>query len=101
VGFVVVASLAFATGGALMKVSAGFTRAWPSVAVAALFVLGAFLLARAVGTEGLSTAYTYGLGVEAIMSIVVGMSVFGERLTPVQLVGLALIVVGVAGVRLG
>jgi multidrug transporter EmrE-like cation transporter len=101
VGFVIAASLAFATGGAFMKAAAGFTRPWPSAAVVALFVVGAFLLARAVVADGLSTAYTYGLGVEAILSIVVGMCWFGERLSPVQLIGISLIIVGVAGVRLG
>ena len=97
----IAASTAFALGGAFMKVSDGFVRVWPSLAVVGLFVLGSFLLTRAVHAGGLATSYTFGLGVEAILSIILGMYVFGERLSPAQLIGIALIVVGIAGVRLG
>jgi multidrug transporter EmrE-like cation transporter len=101
VGFVIGASVAFALGGAFMKGSAGFTRLWPSLAVTVLFVLGAILLTEAVHVSGLATAYTSGLGVEALITILVAISWFGERLTPTKLVGIALIVIGVAGVRGG
>jgi multidrug transporter EmrE-like cation transporter len=101
VGFVIGASVAFVLGGAFMKASAGFTRLWPSLAVIALFVLGAFLLAQAVRASGLATAYTFGLGIEALLSILVGIYWFGERLTPTKLIGIVLIVIGVAGVRGG
>lgn len=99
--FVITSSAAFALGGAFMKSSHGFVRPWPSLAVVILFVLGSYFLTRAVHAGGLATAYTFGLGVEAILSIALGMSVFGERLSPAQMVGIALIVVGIAGVRLG
>ncbi len=101
VGFVVAASVAFAVGGAFMKESDGFTRLWPSAAILVLFVVGAVLLTRAVQTDGLSTAYTIGLGVEAILSITLGVYVFGEHVSPTKLIGLSLIVVGLAGVRVG
>jgi small multidrug resistance pump len=101
VGFLVGASLAFAVGGALMTWSDGFRRLWPSLGVVVLFVLGAFLLAQVVRTTGLSTAYALGLGLEAIVSVGIGMYVFGERMTPVKAVGVVLILAGVASVRLG
>jgi multidrug transporter EmrE-like cation transporter len=101
VGFVLAASTAFAVGGAFMKAAGGFTRPWPTVAVVALFVLGAFLLSCAVQTSGLTTAYTIGLGIEAILAIVLGVHLFGEHLSPAKLIGVALILVGVAGLRLG
>ena len=40
-GSVIAASVAFAVGGAFMKVSVGFTRVWPTVVVIVLFVAGA------------------------------------------------------------
>jgi multidrug transporter EmrE-like cation transporter len=101
VGFVIGASVAFALGGAFMKASAGFSRLWPSLAVISLFVLGAFLLTRAVRVSGLATAYTSGLAVEALLTILVAIYWFGERLTPTKLISIALIVIGVAGVRGG
>ena len=84
-----------------MTASAGFTRAWPSVAVVVLFGLGAFLLSRAVRIGGLSTAYTVGLGIEAVLSMGLGVYLFGERPTVLKSVGLVFILAGVAGVRLG
>ena len=84
-----------------MKAAGGFTRLWPSAAVVTLFVIGAYFLTRAVQRSGLSTAYTLGLGVEAVLAVGVGMCLFGERLSPAKLVGIGLIALGVASVRLG
>ena len=99
---VILASLAFAVGGAFMKLSDGFTRPWPSAAVAVLFLVGARRCsASRSGREGLSTAYTIGLGIEAVVSIALGRWMFGERLTGPQLVGVLLILAGVVSVRLG
>jgi multidrug transporter EmrE-like cation transporter len=100
-GTVLLASIAFAAGGALMKLSDGFARLWPSVAVAALFVGGAVLLARAIQTDQLATIYVVGLGLEAIITVGLGVAVFGEHLTVPHTAGLILIGVGVATIRLG
>jgi multidrug transporter EmrE-like cation transporter len=101
VAAVILASLAFAIGGAFMKLSDGFARPWPSAAVAVFFLAGAVLLGFAIGSEGLSTAYTIGLGIEAVVSIGLGCWIFGERLTLPQVLGVLLILAGVVSVRLG
>jgi multidrug transporter EmrE-like cation transporter len=101
VAAVILASLAFAIGGAFMKVSDGFTRPWPTAAAAVCFLAGAVLLGFAIGSQGLSTAYTIGLGIEAIVSIGLGCWVFGERLTVAQVLGVVLILAGVVSVRIG
>ena len=84
-----------------MKAAGGFTQPWPSAAVITLFVVGAFLLTRAVQRTGLATAYTVGLGIEAILVVTVGVGLLGERPSPVKMIGVGLIILGVAGVRLG
>jgi multidrug transporter EmrE-like cation transporter len=96
---VATASVAFGVGGAFMKASNGFTRLWPSAAVVALFVVGSVLLARAIRTDGLSTAYVVGLGCEALVSVTLGLWFFGEHLSPSRVAGLVLITAGVAVVR--
>jgi small multidrug resistance pump len=101
VGAVILASVAFAIGGAFLKVSDGFTRPGPSAAVAALFLSGAVLLAHAVKSQSLSSAYVIGLGLEAVVSIGLGSWLFGERLTWAQAIGVLLILAGVTSVRLG
>lgn len=101
VGLVVAASVAFGCGGAFMKSADGLSRPWPSAAVVASFLVGAVLLARAVRTEGLAVAYTMGLGVEAVVTLVLARYVFGEHLSVNQLAGIGFIIAGVAGVRWG
>ncbi len=99
--WVVVSSVVFGVGGAFMKSAEGFQRAWPSVAALACFVVGAALLTMAIKSDGLSTAYSMGLGVEALVSIAIGRYVFGEHLAGSQAVGVALILAGVLAVRVG
>ena len=84
-----------------MKASDGFTRPGPSAAVATLFLTGAVLLAHAVKSQSLSSAYVIGLGLEAVVSIGLGLWLFGERLTWAQTIGVVLIVAGATSVRLG
>ncbi len=91
---VIVASCLFASGGALMKVSDGFTRVWPSAGVIIMFSVGAFLFARALRTEGLSTVWIVGLGIEAAVSVVLGMWLFSEQFSNFQIAGIVLILGG-------
>lgn len=96
---IAVASVAFAAGGALMKWSAGFSRFLPSAAIAVLFLLGAAAMARAVTTDGMTTTFIVGLGIEAVASVAMGVTVLGERLGPAEWGGIGLIVAGVGMLR--
>ncbi len=98
---IIIGSLAFSVGGAFMRLSDGFTRLWPSVIVATCFVIGAGFLARAVNRGGLSTTYVLGLGIEAVISVGIGLALLGERLTAAQVAGIAIILVGLATVKHG
>lgn len=91
---VIVASCMFAGGGALMKISDGFTRVWPSAGVILLFIAGAFLFARALRTGGLTTVWIVGLGIEAAVSVILGMWLFSENFSNFQIAGIVLIVGG-------
>jgi multidrug transporter EmrE-like cation transporter len=99
--WVVAASVVFGLGGAFMKASDGFARAWPGVIAILCFVVGAALLTMAVRADGLSVAYTVGLGLEAIVSVALGRYLYGEHLAAAQGVGVGLILLGVLAVRLG
>jgi multidrug transporter EmrE-like cation transporter len=101
VGYVVAASIAFAIGGALMKIAAGAATVLPTVGVVVLFVVGGLLLGEAVRAQGLSVAYIAGLGIEAVASVAIGRYVFNERLSVPQAVGLLLIAAGIVSVRFG
>jgi small multidrug resistance pump len=98
---VIVGSLAFSIGGAFMGKSAGFTRLWPSLIVAVCFVVGAGFVARAVHRGGLSTTYVVGLGIEAMISVAIGLAVLGERLTLSQAAGIGIILIGLVTLKRG
>ena len=98
---IIIGSVAFSIGGAFMRLSEGFTRLWPSVIVATCFVVGAGFLAKAVNRGGLSTTYVIGLGLEALISVGIGLALLGERLTVSQTAGVAIIVVGLATLKHG
>lgn len=98
---IIIGSLAFSIGGAFMGLSDGFTRLWPSIIVAACFVIGAGFLARAVNQGGLSTTYVLGLGIEAVISVGIGLALLGERLSGAQSAGIAIILVGLVTLKHG
>lgn len=98
-GTLVLASLAFGAGGAFMKPSQGFTRVGASAAVTVCFLVGAVLLTRAVERGGLATTYVVGLGLEALVTVGVGLALLGERLTPVRALGILLVLAGLVTVH--
>jgi small multidrug resistance pump len=98
---IIIGSVAFSIGGAFMRLSEGFTRLWPSLVVATCFVVGAGFLAKAVNRGGLSTTYVVGLGLEALISVGIGLALLGERLTVAQTAGIAIILVGLATLKHG
>jgi len=99
--WILTASAAFGVGGAFMKTSDGFARLVPGLAALVCFLLGAALLTMAVRAEGLSTAYTVGLGIEAVVSVGLGRYLYGEHLDVAQALGVGLIALGVLAVRVG
>jgi multidrug transporter EmrE-like cation transporter len=98
---IIIGSLAFSIGGAFMRESDGFTKFWPSVLIAACFVTGAVFLARAVNRGGLSTTFVVGLGIEAVISVGIGLALLGERLTGAQTAGIAIILLGLVTLKHG
>ncbi|MFI0527880.1 MAG: hypothetical protein ACH37H_17370, partial [Ilumatobacteraceae bacterium] len=72
----------------------------PSLVVAASFMIGAALLSRAVTGHMLSTTLIVGLGFEALGAVAFGVLALGERLSAAQTGGVALVICGVALLRL-
>lgn len=79
-----------------LKASEGFTR-WPVVAVMLLAMLSTtWLLSVAARTLPLGTAYTVWTGAGIVGSVGVGILVYGEEASFARLAAIALIVCGVA-----
>lgn len=82
-----------------MKSTAGFTRWGPSVAVLATALLSFYLLALAMKTLPVGTAYAVWVGIGAVGAAVLGIALLGEPPSLPRLVSVLLIVAGVIGLR--
>ncbi len=77
-----------------MKQSHGFTRLGPSLITLAAMLASFGLLAYAMRSLPLGTAYTIWTGIGAVGAFLVGITVLGESATPARLLAAALIVGG-------
>jgi quaternary ammonium compound-resistance protein SugE len=83
-----------------MKYSAGLTRLRPSVFTVAASIVSFVLLARATKTLPLGTSYAIWTGIGAAGTAAVGIWWLGESAHPVRLLCIALIIVGIVGLKL-
>lgn len=83
-----------------MKRSEGFTLLTPSVITLALMIASFALLAIAMKSLPLGTAYTIWTGIGAAGAFFVGIAVLGEAATPMRLLAAAFIVTGLAMMKL-
>jgi len=82
-----------------LKYTDGFTRLVPSMATLAAMAVSVGLLALAVKTLPLSTAYAIWTGIGAVGAVVLGIVLFHESASPARLACLALIIVGIIGLK--
>lgn len=83
-----------------LKYSDGLTRLVPSLVTGVALVLSMLLLAIAMRTLPLGTAYTVWTGIGAIGTVVLGIVLFSEPATAMRLVCIALILTGIVGLKL-
>lgn len=83
-----------------LKYSAGFTRLWPSVWTVAAMILSLWLLAVAMKTLPVGTAYAVWVGVGAVGTALLGIVLLGEPAHAARLTSVAVIVVGIVGLKL-
>ena len=83
-----------------LKYTHGFTRLWPTLATAAALVGSMALLGLAVRVLPLGTAYAVWTGIGTVGTAVLGIVLFGEPATVLRLCCIALIVAGIAGLKL-
>ncbi len=87
-------------GAIALKNSDGFTRLWPSVIGIAFSLMSFFMLAVALRSLPLGTAYAVWVGIGVIGVAVAGIIAFGESASLLRVGFIALILVGVIGLRI-
>lgn len=83
-----------------LSYSHGFTRLWPSVVTAVVMLASFLLLAKAMQTIPLGTAYAVFTGIGAVGAAVYGMLMLNEPITPARLVLLAGLILCIIGLKL-
>ena len=83
-----------------LKQAGGFTRFWPSAIGIASAVVSFVMLAAALRTLPVGTAYAVWIGIGALGVAVAGVLALGESASPARLAGLALILAGVVCLKL-
>ncbi|MFN3653306.1 MAG: quaternary ammonium compound efflux SMR transporter SugE [Armatimonadota bacterium] len=83
-----------------LKVSHGFTRPGPAAATVAMMVASFVLLGYALRTLPLGTAYAVWTGIGAVGTAIAGILLFGESRDWIRLACIALILAGIAGLKL-
>jgi quaternary ammonium compound-resistance protein SugE len=83
-----------------MKQSDGFTRLTPSVITIVAMIVSVVLLALAMKSLPLGTAYAVWTGIGALGAFVVGIAVLGEAATAFRIASAVLILLGLIGLKL-
>ncbi|MBE4591389.1 QacE family quaternary ammonium compound efflux SMR transporter [Vibrio navarrensis] len=92
-----ICEIAWAIG---LKYSEGFSKPLASVATLSALVISFVLLGIALRTLPLGVAYGIWVGIGAVGTAVMGILLFGEAVSLFKLASLALIVIGIAGLKL-
>jgi len=83
-----------------MKLSEGFTRLTPSIITVVFMILSFALLAYAMRTLPLGTAYTIWTGIGAVGSFLVGVFILGEPASAMRMLAAVLIISGLVLMKL-
>ncbi len=89
------------TGTALLKLSDGLSRPGPTALLLAAYACAIALVARVVTVIPLGITYALWSGIGTIAVVAIGTLAYRQVLNMSQLIGIALIVVGVVIVNLG
>lgn len=96
----VIAGLFEVVWASAMKQSEGFTRLWPSVITLTAMFASFGLLAWAMRSLPLGTAYMVWTGIGALGAFVAGIVLFGEAATLLRLAAAGLILAGLVLMKL-
>jgi len=89
--------IAWAVG---LKYTEGLTRLWPTVGTALALIASMGLLALALRTLPLGTAYAVWTGIGTIGTAILGIVLFKEPATAIRLACIAMILAGIIGLKL-
>ncbi len=98
--YLLLAILFEVAGTTAMKLSEGFTKTLPSVAMTLFYILSLAMLTLTLKKIDVGVAYAIWSGVGTALIAGIGVVLFGESLTPLKIASIVLIILGVVGLQL-
>ena len=83
-----------------LKYTHGFSRLVPSVITAVAMIASMALLSWAMKSLPVGTAYAVWTGIGAVGAAITGILLLGESASPIRIASLALIVLGIIGLKM-
>ena len=83
-----------------LKYTEGFTRLWPSIWTVAAMIASVWLLAIAMKSLPVGTAYSVWVGVGAAGTVILGVVLLDEPANAARLGSVAVIIAGIVGLKL-
>jgi small multidrug resistance pump len=83
-----------------LKSCEGFTRLWPSLVVAAGYIASFFFLSLTLRSMSVGIVYAIWSGAGIVLVSVIAWILFGQKLDVPAIIGIALIIAGVAVINL-
>lgn len=83
-----------------LKYTEGFSRLWPSLFTVLAMLASVGLLGLAMKHLPLGTAYAVWTGIGALGTVIAGILLFGESVSPLRLFSVLLILAGLIGLKL-
>ena len=83
-----------------LKYTEGFTRLWPSIWTVAAMIASVWLLAIAMKSLPVGTAYSVWVGVGAAGTVILGVVLLDEPANVARLGSVAVIIAGIVGLKL-
>ena len=96
----VLAVAAETVGTSALQASQQFSRFWPSVLVVVAYALAVYLLALTLRTIPVGVAYALWSGLGIVFIAVIGTLVFHQKLDLPAILGMAMIIAGIAVIQL-
>lgn len=83
-----------------LKYTNGFSRLWPTVGTVLAMIASVWLLAVAMKSLPVGTAYAIWVGIGAVGTAIAGIILFGESANIGRILSLILIIAGIVGLKL-
>lgn len=83
-----------------LKYTDGFTKFTPSVITLTAMVASVVLLASAMKTLPMGTAYAVWVGIGAVGAVIMGVVLFDEPVTVLRIGSVGLVIAGIIGLKL-